>query len=405
MRLQGGRPTRHVKSVPRPANDPRLTVAILTKDSEARLERLLAEVSWFADEIVVGVDADSTDRTTEIAARFADTVFHFRHAGRLAAARMQVLDYATGDWIFSVDDDESLEPGFVPVLREVLSNTLITHAWFPRKNVVNTAPYAFAFAPSWYPDWQLRLFRNDASLVWKPAAPHSGYHVLGPGRFEGRAAILHFEPVWLSPEARRLKHEARVLAGGDPLAEADHEAMQGAPRRSCAPPASPAPNPDRVLDRAAVHPPSGGTAEVAPPAWGCQVLSAILPESVAPGERTIAEVTVRNTGKMHWAPQGRVRSAEINLSYHLLAADRELLIWDGERAKTLGLVPPGAETVYFVEFSAPAEPGDYLLEWEMVVEFECWFAERTAGALLASRLRVRAKKAPRKRRPRSLQEG
>ena len=52
---------------------PRLTVSILTKDSEPRLASLLAEVSCWADEILVGVDASSRDRTFAIDFRLRRT--------------------------------------------------------------------------------------------------------------------------------------------------------------------------------------------------------------------------------------------------------------------------------------------------------------------------------------------
>ena len=66
---------------------PRLTVSIQTKNSESRLGRLLEEVGSFADEIVVGVDADSDDRTLEVAAANADIIYKFRHPGIFSPVR------------------------------------------------------------------------------------------------------------------------------------------------------------------------------------------------------------------------------------------------------------------------------------------------------------------------------
>jgi hypothetical protein len=63
--------------ISRPAR-PRLSVNILTRESESRLARVVAEVSSFADEILIGVDADSSDRTYEVACGLADIVYRFR---------------------------------------------------------------------------------------------------------------------------------------------------------------------------------------------------------------------------------------------------------------------------------------------------------------------------------------
>jgi hypothetical protein len=72
----------------------------------------LAEVSSFADEILVGVDSASVDRTVEVAAAHADGVYQFWHKGDPSPARMLPFDYAFGDWILSLDDDESIEHSF-----------------------------------------------------------------------------------------------------------------------------------------------------------------------------------------------------------------------------------------------------------------------------------------------------
>src|SRR5262245_41186179 len=112
---------------------PRLSVNILTRDGEHRLERLVAEAATYADEILIGVDSISPDRGYEVACGLADVVYRFRLPGQLSPARMLVLDHATGDWILSIDDDESMEDSFNAILPELLRDASINHVWFPRK--------------------------------------------------------------------------------------------------------------------------------------------------------------------------------------------------------------------------------------------------------------------------------
>ena len=50
-----------------------LTVLVVTRNEELNLERCLASVHGFADQVFV-VDSESADRTREIAGRYADEV-------------------------------------------------------------------------------------------------------------------------------------------------------------------------------------------------------------------------------------------------------------------------------------------------------------------------------------------
>lgn len=366
---------------------PKLTVSIITRNAANHLERLLAEVSWFADQIVVGVDADSTDDTLQIAGRLADVVFTFRHAGSMAQARMMVFDYAVGDWILVLDDDEGLEPGFADLLPELMSRAEVTHYWFPRKWIVGETPYEFADSPPWYPDWQMRLFRNDVALVWKPAKPHTGYHVLGAGYFESRAAILHFEPILCSPAQRRAKLERYRAAGGDAINDVQYPPRIRSPRRPATPPilVEPRARPSGAVIHAEVRDatsPRGAS-------WGCQILNVNLPATSSVGQPLVAAVTVRNTGGLAWAPAFDSRGVKLGLGFHLLGADGLELTWDfGGRSPVRDLVKPGGETTFLHLFEPPTTPGDYLLAWDMVNDGDSWFQQVPLGERISTPLTV-----------------
>ncbi len=353
----------------------RLTVSILAKNSARRLERLLAEVALFADQIVVGVDVDSTDGSLETASRFADVVFRFRHDGQISAARMMIFDYATGDWILVIDDDERLEDGLAALLPELMADPAATHFWFARKWVVDEQEAAFLFVPPWYPDWQLRLFRNDRSLVWKPNRPHSGYHVMGPGLYEQRAALLHYEPVWCSPEERQAKMERYRASHPRGAWESHYVIPEGLPTRVFPAPAEPPAPVEKPGDPAERVVPEVLEAVAAKPGWGVEVLEVDMVAATHRRHAVVATVRVRNTGTLAWWPAWGIRSASIYLTYHLRDPQGKLLAWEQERALTLAVTSPGAEATFVHVFTAPEMPGDYLLEWDMVSEGEVWFAE------------------------------
>jgi LPS sulfotransferase NodH len=371
---------------------PRLTVAITTRNSETTLPRLLAETAEYADEIVVGVDASSTDRTLTAATAGADVVYRFRLAqrGQLAPARLLPFEYASGDWILSLDDDESMEGSFDSLAEELLRAPNVTHYYFPRKWIVNDAPWEYLHAPPWFPNWSPRLFRNDRSLIWKPALAHSMYQLQGPGFYEERTSILHFEPLWCAPEERERKLASYRAAGAGAHTEEYYSPPAHAPRRTVTPrpPARSAPARAPGVLHAEVR--ELVAAELPP--W-CSVISDVdLPRELRAGERVIVQATARNTGTLAWSPTYAQWPANLwpllRLSYHLFAADGTF-VGEGDRTQLPRFVPSGGEVTFITEFPAPAAPGEYVVQWDMISENSCWFAA-CGSTVYRSSLRVRA---------------
>ena len=100
-----------------------LSVVIITHNEEANIGRTLASVQLLVGdgkgEIIV-VDSGSTDRTVEIAKSFGAKVFIEEWKG-YAAQKNSAIDKATGDWILSLDADESLESGTASAVHLLIS--------------------------------------------------------------------------------------------------------------------------------------------------------------------------------------------------------------------------------------------------------------------------------------------
>jgi len=100
-----------------------LSVVIITHNEEANIGRSLASVQPLVSdgkgEIIV-VDSGSTDRTVEIAKSFGAQVFVEEWKG-YAAQKNSAIDKATGDWILSLDADESLETGVASAVHLIMS--------------------------------------------------------------------------------------------------------------------------------------------------------------------------------------------------------------------------------------------------------------------------------------------
>jgi glycosyltransferase involved in cell wall biosynthesis len=133
----------------------RLSITVITLDEEERLRACLESVAW-ADEIVV-VDAESRDKTTQIAREFTERVVVRPWPG-FADQKNFALAQATGDWVLSLDADEEVSPELREEIQRLLAEPPTCEGYaVPRKNI---------FWGRWvrhgglYPDWQLRLFRR-----------------------------------------------------------------------------------------------------------------------------------------------------------------------------------------------------------------------------------------------------
>jgi glycosyltransferase involved in cell wall biosynthesis len=140
-------------------NRSKIAAVIITKDEERNIAACLESVSW-ADERIV-VDAESRDRTVEIAKQHATQV-HVRPWPGYGPQKNFGMEQARSEWILIVDADERI----TPALREEIQALLkagppddLGGFEIPRRNF---------FYGRWirgggiYPDYQLRLIRKTA---------------------------------------------------------------------------------------------------------------------------------------------------------------------------------------------------------------------------------------------------
>ena len=158
----------------------RLSVVIVTLNEEERIRACLESVAW-ADEIVV-VDSESQDKTVQIAREMTDHVVVRPWPG-FAAQKNFAVAQASGDWILSLDADETVSPLLRTEIERVLRDGGPTVGYaVPRRNI---------FLGAWvrhgglYPDWQVRLFRKSRGTFGRRAV-HESVTVDGPvGRLAG----------------------------------------------------------------------------------------------------------------------------------------------------------------------------------------------------------------------------
>lgn len=110
---------------------------------------------------------------------------------------------------------------------------------------------------------------------------------------------------------------------------------------------------------------------------------------VAPGAVVEIPVAIENRSEVSWTSTGSL--LPIFLSYHLLrvrGTGTEVAVFDNPRTALPAFVAPGARVQVEVRVTAPDEPGDYQIAFDLVQESRTWFSDRGTPTA-AVRLQVR----------------
>lgn len=156
-----------------------LSVILITKNEAANIRDCLQSVEW-ADEIIV-VDSGSSDDTVAIARSMGAQVYEHDWPG-FGPQKNRALEYATSDWVFSIDADERVTPELRAELEQTMRDGKADGYSCPR---LSQFCGTFVRHSGWYPDYVLRLFKR------------------GKGRFSD--SLVH-ESVQLTGTAARLKN-------------------------------------------------------------------------------------------------------------------------------------------------------------------------------------------------------
>ncbi|GAC1460751.1 MAG: hypothetical protein NVS1B1_04040 [Candidatus Limnocylindrales bacterium] len=102
----------------------------------------------------------------------------------------------------------------------------------------------------------------------------------------------------------------------------------------------------------------------------------LAPTVIAPAKSFPLAVAVTNSGTQAWTA---AMTPPLRLGYHWRdAVTGAIVIWDGGRAM-LPALAPGASGTVSATVLAPAQPGVYVLEWDLVIEGVSWMS--TTGEL------------------------
>lgn len=144
-----------------------LTVLVTTRDEEANIERTLASVHGFADQIFV-IDSESRDRTKEIAHRYADDVIDLAYEhGRIIPWIFQWgLDHLPirNEWVLILEADQALPEALRSEIAGVLARADTPESGFyiRRRQIFRGHPIEHGGYGSKY---LMKLFRRSVSSL------------------------------------------------------------------------------------------------------------------------------------------------------------------------------------------------------------------------------------------------
>lgn len=182
-----------------------VSAIVITKNEEQRIAACLASLD-FADEIIV-VDSGSTDHTREICEQNSRVVFYELPWEGFGIQKNRALERASGEWVFSLDADETVPPELAAEIRLVVSGSPHDGYLVRRKNFYRGQWIRHC---GWWPDEILRLFRRER------------------GRFNDR--LVH-ESVEVQGSIGRLRHPIEHYSFGsvsDFISKADSYSTLGA---------------------------------------------------------------------------------------------------------------------------------------------------------------------------------
>lgn len=157
-----------------------LAVLVTTRDEEKNLDRCLASVHGFADQIFV-LDSESQDRTVEIARRYAEVHTLAYDHGRIIPWIFQWgLDNLPlrNDWVLILEADQAVTPALREEIAALLASSEIVEDGFylHRRQIFRGRPLRFGGYGS---KLLLKLFRRSRAEL-DPIEQDTRVYVRGP---------------------------------------------------------------------------------------------------------------------------------------------------------------------------------------------------------------------------------
>ncbi|MDD3532193.1 MAG: glycosyltransferase [Candidatus Shapirobacteria bacterium] len=134
-----------------------ISVAIISRAEEAKINEVLDSVNDWVDEIVVVLDKKIKGGVYRAAQKFGAKIY-YRDFDDYSSQKNFAISKAKGDWVLSLDADEIVSAGLAKELQEATGDLSYNGYYLPRKNIIFGKTINHT---GWYPDYQLRFFVKD----------------------------------------------------------------------------------------------------------------------------------------------------------------------------------------------------------------------------------------------------
>lgn len=187
-----------------------ISAIIITRNNLELLEKCLASVKPIASEIIV-IDLNSSENLLPTIKKYGAT--HIKHplVTVVEEIRQKVIKHAHHEYILFLDPDETLPKSLNQELGRLVEESKYDYFEIPRQNIVFGE---WIKASRWWPDYQVRLFRQGAA-TW-PTKLHSQPQLTGtPYHFpsEEKYTIQHQNYAnldeWFEKNRRYAKSDAK----------------------------------------------------------------------------------------------------------------------------------------------------------------------------------------------------
>lgn len=133
-----------------------VSVVVIAKNEENNIADCLGSCFGWADEIIL-IDDESTDKTKEIAVKFADKVITKKMLVE-GTHRNWAYAQASNVWVLSLDADETVTPELKQEITQAVKNDKFAAYSIPLRNYISNYWVRYG---GWYPAAKVRLFRKD----------------------------------------------------------------------------------------------------------------------------------------------------------------------------------------------------------------------------------------------------
>jgi glycosyltransferase involved in cell wall biosynthesis len=135
-----------------------ISAIIITKNEAGSIRRCLESVAW-VDEIVV-LDSGSDDQTVAICRQFGAKVETTADWPGFGTQKNRALERATGEWVLSLDADESVSRELQAEIRATIAKPGGKQAFkLPRSSLYCSR---YMRHSGWWPDYVVRLFKRGS---------------------------------------------------------------------------------------------------------------------------------------------------------------------------------------------------------------------------------------------------